>query len=522
MPKKAALRASSAVDEPNLIIPLATSYNERGVAGFTHAVTNSEDQRKINCFYELAKNAATGKGTLTLAKRPGVSDSSGGAGWGSSGQDVFLIITEPNNVFIGKEQGSVAPWVISNNGTNIRASSATVDTNIGAAIGPTQTPVYIDKTIISGLETVVLQLRSLASATGNRFAYFSSAIATWTQIADVDFTSNTGPGKIEHMDGYAFVLTAANTIINSDVNSLANWTATSFIAKQIVQDNPVGLAKLNNQILAFGDDTVEMFYNAGNTTGSPLLPLRHLHQRIGLIAPATDVTNSWIGHYYCIIGRRLFFVGRDSGGIKAAGVFAYDGQSFEKVSSPYIDKILSEVVGSSFYSVNTVGYHGQKAMAILITSPNATSQRWLMFYPDWKEWFEWTSSVFSPINSGEHFLPCGTGLKDKIYNFPSTDNWQDNAVSYPWSTQFKLPTNGASRKFMPMYGVDADTDTSANSLTVEISTDDSKTFSTLGTIDQTQDRKVLFRGGSFRKAHIRLGNTNARPTRIHNFLARLE
>ena len=75
---------------------------------------------------------------------------------------------------------------------------------------------------------------------------------------------------------------------------------------------------------------------------------------------------------------------------------------------------------------------------------------------------------------------------------------------------------------MPMYGVDADTDTSTNSLTVEISTDDSKTFSTLGTIDQTQDRKVLFGGGSFRKAHIRLGNTNARPSRIHNWVSRIE
>src|SRR5260221_11871864 len=72
MPKKAALRASAAIDEPNGIIPLASSYNERGVAGYSHAVTNSEDQRKINVFYEVVKNAATGKGTLTLSKRPGV------------------------------------------------------------------------------------------------------------------------------------------------------------------------------------------------------------------------------------------------------------------------------------------------------------------------------------------------------------------------------------------------------------------------------------------------------------------
>jgi hypothetical protein len=147
-----------------------------------------------------------------------------------------------------------------------------------------------------------------------------------------------------------------------------------------------------------------------------------------------------------------------------------------------------------------------------------------MFFPEWKEWFEWTSDIFSPINNTEYFLGCGASTKNKIYNFTSSDNWQDAGTSYNWNTQFRLPTNGSQRKFMLMYGVDADTDTAGlgNTLTVELSTDDSQTFSTLGTIDLTQDRKVLFRGGAFRKGHMRLGNTNSRPTRIHNFLARIE
>lgn len=519
--RKAALRVSgTAIDEPNVILALASSYNERGTLGFTHAVTNSEDQRKINCFFELVKNALTGKGTLTLSKRPGVADSSSGAGYGSATQDVYLITIAPITSNSTNKQGtSVSSWVVSVSGGNIVVSSDTVDTTI-EGFG-TRFPCYIDKTIIAGVETIVLQDAPFASSSAHN-VWYSSAIAIWTQILDADFTGLIHRGKMEHMDGYAFILEAQNRIFNSDINSLANWTVTSFLTKQIVQDIPVGLMKLNNHILAMGQDTAEAFYNAGNTTGSPLLPLRHIHQRIGLIAPGTGGAPSGSGHYYCTIGNRLFFVGRISGGIKSAGVFTYNGQGFEKVSSPYIDKILSEVVPSAFYSVNAVGFYGQQAMAILLTSPNATSQRWLMFFPEWKEWFEWTSTVFSPINNTEHFLSCGTSLKDKIYNFPASDNWQDNAVSYAWSTQFKLPTNGASLKFMPMYGVDADTDASANSLTVEISTNDCVSFSTLGTIDQTQDRKVLFGGGSFRKAHIRLGNTNARPSRIHNFLARIE
>src|SRR5258707_7606423 len=117
--RKAALRASGAIDEPNVIIPLASSFNERGIAGFTHSVTNSEDQRKINCFYELAKNAATGKGTLTLAKRPGVTKDSNS--YGDSTQVPYLIITYPSTSPFGHY--SNLPKVFAKRAGNIRVAS---------------------------------------------------------------------------------------------------------------------------------------------------------------------------------------------------------------------------------------------------------------------------------------------------------------------------------------------------------------------------------------------------------------
>lgn len=519
MPRKAALRASPAVDEPNVIIPLASSYNERGIAGYTHTVTNSEDQRKINCFYELAKNAATGKGTLTLSKRPGVTINSSGNVYGTSTQSVYLVFTQPLSLAIGKSVDSVPAWVVSIVGTDIKVYTASTNVTLEAT-GATYIPSYADRTIISSVENVVVQLRPL-NLSSPHHVYYAPALASFSIISDADFTSLVHRGKMEHMDGYAFIMDWNNLIWNSDINSIANWTATSFIAKQATQDAPVGLAKLGKQIIAFGEDTLEPFYNGGNTTGSPLLPIRQNASRTGLVSPRAQAGG---GHYYCTIGDRIYFVGRQSGGIRSVGVFSYNGSIVEKVSTPYIDKILSQLSASTtaFSSVNDIGFNGQKAVSILLTAANDANPNWLMFFPDWKEWFEWKSTIFSPVNGGEFFIGCATNNKASIYNFTSADNWQDNGTSYPWSTQFKLPTNGATRKFMPMYGVDADTDSTTNDLTVEISTDDSQTFSTLGTIPLNQDRKVLFRGGSFRKAHIRLGNTNARPTRIHNFLARIE
>lgn len=169
--------------------------------------------------------------------------------------------------------------------------------------------------------------------------------------------------------------------------------------------------------------------------------------------------------------------------------------------------------------MNTVSFQGQTAVAILLTSPNATSQRWLMFFPEWKEWFEWTSSVFSPINSIGFYLGCATNQKCFLYRFTSSDNWQDDGTSYQWLTQFRLPANGSSRHVMNMYGVDADTDTSANTISVDVSDNDCQSFYALQSLDLTQDRKMNFRGGSFRNRHIRLSATDARPKRIYSFLA---
>jgi hypothetical protein len=116
MPRQVRLHA----DQPNVVLPLATSYNERGVAGYTHTVTNSEDQRKINCCYELVKNPITGKGTLSLVKRPGVTINASTYTASAS----YLIADA------GSASLEATPLVYSKNGTNIVISSASATNNI--------------------------------------------------------------------------------------------------------------------------------------------------------------------------------------------------------------------------------------------------------------------------------------------------------------------------------------------------------------------------------------------------------
>jgi len=511
------------VDEPNVILPLATSINERGVAGYTHSVTNSEDQRKLNCIYELVNNHVTGKGTLSLSKRPGVTNAQFNYGAISAGTAYMILDlnlgADTSAIFYkdGNDNKSVA------NGSRVILNASTYF------------PGFCDMTAISNVPNAVVQLISTVGAAQK--VYFASnsdvnAGNAWTQMSASSATSATGGftvlfprGKMEHMDGFAFTLNRDNKIFNSDSNSLSEWQAASFLAKQIKQDLPVGLARLSNKLLAFGQETVEGFYNAGNTVGSPLGRIPQLHSRIGLV-PMSEAPQSSPGaggtHYYCTISNNLYFIGRYSNGVNC-GLFAFNGSEFGKVSSSYVDKILSERVSAgTVYSVSALMINGQSMVSISFSLPGVSPHIALLYSTEWKEWFELNSTVFSSVNNGKFHLGVGT-KQTSIYSFDSSDNWQDDGTSYQFMTQFRLPTNGSSRKFMPMYGIDADTDSGglASTLTVEASDDDCVSFSTLGTLDLTKDRKMLFRGGSFRKRFMRLSNINSRPTRIHNFLARV-
>lgn len=491
------------LDEPNVLIPLAASYNTRGVAGFTNAFSNAWDQRKVNSIYEVARNAMTGKTTLYLAKRPGTADV--GSTYGTTGQVAHLWEMMPGSTDISATNF----WVFSVNGNDVRASSTTTTTVIMTAAG--YAPVYVDKAFINSADTLIVQARG---ASTTQRVFFSTAIGTFTEIVDADFTGLQHKGKMEFMDGYAFVLDHRSRVYNSDLNSLANWTATNFITKQIQQDEPTGLAKLGQQIIAFGRTTFEVFVNAGNATGSPLQSVPQLFHRIGLINP--DFAGR--RHYSTVIGKKLYWA---SG--HPSGLYVYDGSSAAKVSTDFIGKILDE---NGIYGVARVDFAaGREAVAVLLDTPAATTQRWLMYFPDWNEWFTWNSTVIMPMIStraGGVCLGVGTN-QHKLYTFGVSDKWQDAGTNYDMVHEFKLPRKGNHRKRMLMCGVIGDTAKSASSLSVQFSDDDWLTVQAARTIDQTQvAKKNIYRCGSYTDRSVRLIQSGNVESRLEAFVARVE
>lgn len=493
-------------DKPNVVFPLVASYTTRGIRGFDAVVTSGLDQRKINSVYELVLNEVSQKLTAYLAKRPGVDDS--GKTYGSTGQVAYLVHAA-SSVF----GSSADAWIFSTSGGDVMAANTTTATTIVANTAGIH-PAYVDRCAISGADTVVLQVRN--GSTGAQTVWYSTAIGTWTQISNANFTALVHRGKMEFVDGFALIAdNAQKAVYNSDLNSLSAWRADNYIAKQIVQDEMQGLARLGKQIIAFGSETAEVFQNAGMPEGSPLVTVPQLFYRIGL----PEQVVSGYTHYYARLHNKLYFVGRE-GASASLGLYVYDGAKYEKVSTQAIDKILAERAGS-IYSVNSILFSGKQAVAIALDITTAATQRWLMYFPEWKDWFEWNSTIFTPVNNGKWFLGTGTNQHKLKSISQATQNYQDDGTNYTLTHQFKVPAQGGYYNHMHMLGVVGDTARSASSLGVRFSDDDLQTYSASRTIDMTQAKKEIVRCGSYRNRWVELTHTGNLDVRLEKVVMRV-
>ncbi len=314
------------------------------------------------------------------------------------------------------------------------------------------------------------------------------------------------------MDGYVFVAAGNGRLYQSEINTVSSWLSTDYLTKGITQDVTQGLAKVKNQLLMFGRETVEVFTNQGNATGSVLSRVPFSTQRIGLSSVAgADGTLTGKTHYYTTLGNLIFFVGRFGGHATSSSLIAYDGNRFEKVSRTYEDKILSS---TECYSVNKITFHGKVGVAIQLTAPTTASQKALVFFPDLNDWFEWESTVFSVVNNGVHY--CGTTDPTKVYTFAQANDYYDAGVSFDCIQQFRIPRSNDNWVSMHSFGVVTDT-VAASTLSTEFSDDDGATWSTARTIDLSATRKRLYRGGHFRQRLVRLKHSSNTGYRLHRF-----
>ena len=300
------------------------------------------------------------------------------------------------------------------------------------------------------------------------------------------------------VDGY-IILPQRSDVYNCILDEPTKWDSGQYLTAEMFPDAVVGLARQNNQVVVFGGNSIEFFYDAANVNGSPLARNDSTTIQMGNAAPYAVYQNE---------KAFIFAAQSDSGG---RGVWQVEGFTPKKVSDEFIDRILDQEVDMSDcrgFGLRTMGH-----LFYVLNLP--TLGRTLVYDLDEKLWHEWSSNnagshaVFDcnhmcDNNSGSaYLLHNANGCLYKL----DTTSYQDDGVAILVDlTTNRYDMDTIKRKFMSNFRIVADRYVTGNSVDVRWSDDDYQSWSGTKTISLTDDFPNFARGGAFRRRAFNLRN----------------
>lgn len=306
--------------------------------------STDKDARLVNCFCEKQKD-----GSYWIYKRAGLSQLSRPPAGNAAGAGMFNWLGDIYAVF-----GAV----LYKNGVNIGA--------VNAAGG-----VYRFKSCLGA--TPKLQL-------GNGlFAYNYDSGAGLVLIVDADFPVAFCKGWA-YIDGTTYVMRPDAGIQGDDLNDPTSWDPLNVITAQISPDQGVFLENQLVYALAFKQFSVEVFYDAGNSTGSPLGTVQGARASYGCVS----------GDSVQIIDDIAFWVCTNQSA--SSQIIKMEGLKVEIISTDPVERLLDGADFSTVYSMQFKDI-GHRFYILTVKQSNLT----LVYDIDEKMWHQWTDA------SGNYF-----------------------------------------------------------------------------------------------------------------------
>lgn len=206
------------------------------------------------------------------------------------------------------------------------------------------------------------------------------ATTTCTKVVDPDFPTPHQPYPV-YIDGYLLLIkTGTGDFYNSDVDNPFGWTAGNVLSAEINADYALRLFKVKNYLTVFGTSSIEYFWNAANTSGSPFSRNDSPTRNLGYVTGGVQIEDT------------VYFVGQDNN--KNLAVYALNSFKVDRVSTPVVDRTLQTrgstsnvkapvTLNSDGFSISVDGH----TFYILVT-PQTT---WAYDIDD-KFWYEWKNS----------------------------------------------------------------------------------------------------------------------------------
>lgn len=305
----------------------------------------------------------------------------------------------------------------------------------------------------------------------------------------------TMPGLAD-LDATLYGGAVLNTIRGSGINDPTTWDPLNAIKAQLKFDQMVAIRKQLQYILAFKTDTTEVFWDAGNPTGSPL------QAQPGSLIPFGCYSADTIQE----LDERLIWVGRTPSG--SLCVLTLENLHIEVVSTPAIERLLQGKNWSSVYSwACRIG--GHKFYCITLVNSNLS----LVLDLATGFWSQWTyNGGYLPFVSaasdgaGKVWLQHENGKA--LFNLVDTayqDNDPTGASSYSISWDAYTPNwDGKTRNRKVLKRAELIGDQVNSAAYVSWSDDDYRTWSTPRRVNLQNPRPFFDDCGTFyrRAFHI--------------------
>ncbi len=189
------------------------------------------------------------------------------------------------------------------------------------------------------------------------------------------------------LDGTMYVLSTNGEISGCDVENPLQWDTLNVLTAEKEPDTGVFIGKIHDNIVVLGTKTIEYFWDAANTTGSPLSSRDDISYNIG----CNDGKSVWIESDI------LYFIGASNSG--EIGSYRIAGFKPEKVSTPPTDSYLTtakivdgiDVIGSGFssggktYYICTLYESGATIIPRDTLVYNARSKTWTLWEHSYSE-----------------------------------------------------------------------------------------------------------------------------------------
>jgi hypothetical protein len=328
---------------------------------------------------------------------------------------------------------------------------------------------------------------------------------TLTPVTDTNYPSQTVPGIVV-LNSFAYVMTPDGTIRSCALDNPLLWPSLQFIVADYEDDPGIAIAKYFNYLVAFGQYTLQFFYDAGNPApGTALAPYQSTNIKIGLSYAAT------------LQGAKANLIWVAQTAERNWGVYMFNGISPEKVSTQWVDKAINVNLNSGIHSWVT----GAEGHTFYVLQFFSTSNYALVYDIDTKQWHIWISAdlttafpysyaVTEFFSTGDLWLGTGN-LGGQIFK-TSFEFYDDDGTPFDLRAQTdKIDADSLQRKFWGQ--ADFVADTNSSTVTLDVSDDDYASWVTWGVFDLTKMRPMLNRGGSSRRRAFRATQTDSQPAR---------